>query len=334
MPPEPREHLTPLPILLRQLTFPPPLSYTTHPRRRYSRNPSPDSSTLSSSTPTPTNSTPSSSPAPTSSPSLISSSSYSTSPHCFSLATSKSRAPVLRAYVPCTQLTDASNSVLLCEEQFLKSGLWSHLSTGDIVCNLGYVPSSPDIHFRQKWLIFNGSYLVPFTPGASPLPLDDPFTLPSPFYYSHILPATPLANPVFLIPHIPLPYPAKDPRITLQLLATKVPSPPSPSGVAIARKYMWTAVIQQRRSEWEDDDACHEIGEGWCGNWVLEAEGTKEGRQVLLDWLRGTYSGPPREWELVRERCGVAKNESDGTVWLKWVLLSLSPSCLDIDMFL
>ncbi|KAF9267897.1 hypothetical protein L218DRAFT_984757 [Marasmius fiardii PR-910] len=59
-----------------------------------------------------------------------------------------------------------------------------------------------------KWLIFNGNYLVPYSPspseealldeaeGASKetvksqesfLPLDDPFSLPSPFYYDHIL---------------------------------------------------------------------------------------------------------------------------------------------------
>ncbi|KAG7089450.1 hypothetical protein E1B28_011135 [Marasmius oreades] len=60
---------------------------------------------------------------------------------------------------------------------------------------------------RQKWLIFNGTCLVPYSPSTSEealvnesedswkitktdesfLPLDDPLSLPSPFYYDHIL---------------------------------------------------------------------------------------------------------------------------------------------------
>jgi hypothetical protein len=284
--------------------------------------------------------------------------SYSTSPHNLILATSRARAPVLRTYVPCTELFDGSNSVLHCEEQLLQSGLWSHLSAGDIVCNLGYVPrnfdsdealplnasesfkfsslSSSQSEYRQKWLIFNGSFLVPFTPGALPLPLDDPLSLPSPFYYAHILPSSPLANPVFVIPRMPMPdcrAKSKTPVMTLQLLATKVPSPPSPSGVAIARKYMWTATVERRQCGWNEDlereqdldeeseEHEHELdnnmGEGWYGDWVLETEGTREGRQVLLDWLGGGYAGPPREWELVRERSGLGKKDTKGTVWLK-----------------
>jgi hypothetical protein len=103
--------------------------------------------------------------------------------------------------------------------------------------------------------------------------------------------------------------------MTLQLLSTKVPSKPSPSGVAIARKYMWTALV--RRTQRQDEDGEDEMGEGWYGDWVLEAEGTREGKQMLLDWLGGTYVGPPMDWELVRERSGMGKKDSRVTVWLK-----------------
>ena len=112
---------------------------------------------------------------------------------------------------------------------------------------------------------------------------------------------------------------ADAPVMMLQLLSTKVPSPPSPSGIAVAKKYMWTATVERKRCEW-NDDRCEEdggMGDGWYGNWVLEAEGTPEGRQMLLDWLGGGYVGPPREWELVRERSGVGKKEKKGTIWLK-----------------
>jgi len=38
---------------------------------------------------------------------------------------------------------------------------------------------------------------------------------------------------------------------------------------------------------------------------------------MLLDWLGGTYVGPPMDWELVRERSGMGKKDSRATVWLK-----------------
>ena len=87
---------------------------------------------------------------------------------------------------------------------------------------------------------------------------------------------------------------------------------------------MWTATVERRRCGCSDDRdeeseerEDNDIGEGWYGYWVLETEGTREGRQALLDWLGGEYAGPPREWELVRERSGVGKKDSKGTVWLK-----------------
>ena len=53
-----------------------------------------------------------------------------------------------------------------------------------------------------------------------------------------------------------------------------------------------------------------EMGDGWFGEWILEGEGTREGKQVLLDALSGCDMGV-REWELVREKSG------GGKLWLK-----------------
>ncbi|KAJ7030364.1 hypothetical protein C8F04DRAFT_961635 [Mycena alexandri] len=233
--------------------------------------------------------------------------------HDLGLATSRSRAPILRVFVPCSKLdlSGDSGSIALCEDQLYDSGLWSHLSTGDIVCNLGFVPphtpdepgssdgslpdsagSEPALQNRRTWLLFNGESLVPFSP-PEPLPLRNVFILPSPFYYTHIMPS--LANPVFIVRCFP---PCDDiPQLTLVSSSTKVRSPHSPTGYALVKKPMWTARVWKQVAQ---DD---EIGLGWQGEWVLEGEGTREGQKVLIDCLRGVR-GPLREWHLVREKSG------------------------------
>ncbi|KAJ7773439.1 hypothetical protein B0H16DRAFT_1512354 [Mycena metata] len=242
--------------------------------------------------------------------------------HDLSLATSRSRAPILRVFVPCSklELSEESDSIALCEDQLYESGLWSHLSTGDIVCNLGFVPphtpdepgssdgslpdsagSEPALQNRRIWLLFNGESLVPFSP-PEPLPLRNVFILPSPFYYTHIMPS--LANPVFIVRCFP---PCDDiPQLTLVNSSTKVRSPHSPTGYALVKKPMWTARVWKQVAQ---DD---EIGLGWQGEWVLEGEGTREGQQVLLDCLRGVR-GPLREWHLVREKSG------GGRLWFRLI---------------
>ncbi|KAJ7158631.1 hypothetical protein C8R46DRAFT_1109737 [Mycena filopes] len=233
--------------------------------------------------------------------------------HDLSLATSRTRAPILRVFVPCSKLdlSGDSDSIALCEDQLYDSGLWSHLSTGDIVCNLGFVPphtpdepgssdgslpesagSEPALQNRRKWLLFNGESLVPFSP-PEPLPLRNVFILPSPFYYAHIMPSP--ANPAFIVRCFP---PCDDiPQLTLGSSSTKVRSPHSPTGYALVKKPTWTARVWKQVAQ---DD---EIGLGWQGEWVLEGEGTPEGQKVLLDCLRGVR-GPLREWQLVREKSG------------------------------
>ncbi|KAJ6576617.1 hypothetical protein DFH09DRAFT_364810 [Mycena vulgaris] len=236
--------------------------------------------------------------------------------------TSRTRSPILRVFVPCSKLevSDDQDNVALCEDQLYDSGLWTHLSTGDIICNLGYVPPhSPDepgssdgslpdsagsehaFRNRRKWLLFNGQSLVPFSPPES-LPLSNPFILPSPCYYTHIMPQ--LTNPVFTVRCFP---PCDDiPQLRLVSLSTKVRSPHSPTGFALAKKAMWTARVWKQVAQ---DD---EIGLGWQGEWVLEGEGTREGQKVLLDCLRGV-KGPLREWELVREK------SAGGRLWFRLI---------------
>jgi hypothetical protein len=225
------------------------------------------------------------------------------------MATSRNRAPILRVFVPCSDLAE---SITECENQLLEAGLWEHLSTGDIICNLGFVPpSSDDVNEfggggggekdarqsgRRTWLVFNGYALVPFSP-PDPPPFEEPLTLPSPFYYAHLLP--PLLNPLYVFR---VPACNDVPHLTLAHTVTTVPSPHSPNGHAMVKRYMWIARVSRRGPE-------EGLGAGWEGEWILEVEGTKEGRMVLLDCLKGC--GVQREWELVREKSG------DGRVWLK-----------------
>jgi hypothetical protein len=201
------------------------------------------------------------------------------------------------------------------ENQLLDSALWEHLSTGDIICNLGFVPSTSDEGFsfdtgnvtelgendaRQSglrtWLVFDGYGLVPFGPPEPP-PFEEHLTLPSPFYYAHLLP--PLTNPLFVFR-----LPACDgvPQFTLARTIAKVPSPHSPNGRAMVKRYAWTARVRRQGSN-------EQLGEGWMGEWILEGEGTREGKQVLLNCLKGC--GEQRVWELVMEKSG------GGRVWLK-----------------
>ncbi|TFK92670.1 hypothetical protein K466DRAFT_595046 [Polyporus arcularius HHB13444] len=284
-----------------------------------------------------------------------------TSAHDLFLATSRIRAPLLRVFVPCAQLDEAA--ITACEDQLIRAGLWENLSDGDVVCNFGYVPpvSSPpesedgsaptsgsaaeDESDRQKWLMFNGYCLVPYIP-PSPPPLESPLTLPSPFYFAHILPA--FVDPVFVLalPQQQSPSPqmsrpgsrrgagagreqSRASRLTiyepmhdmkLVNVATRVPSPQSPTGFAMVRKYMWLARIPYV-GPGSGTEAGMALGRGWHGEWVLEAEGTREGKQSLVDALSNGTNGPGLrrrgQWEIVREKSG------GGRLWLKLLVANV-----------
>ncbi|KAH9945144.1 uncharacterized protein BXZ73DRAFT_38978 [Epithele typhae] len=264
------------------------------------------------------------------------------SPHDLFIATSRVRAPVLRVFVPCTELDE--DAISACERELARAGLWEHLSDGDIVCNFGYVPplSSPqssdesadaaaDDKQRQKWLMFNGYCLVPFVPPAPP-PLEKSLTLPSPFYFAHIIP--PHVDPMFILA---LPAATSsmgaDPRgrysrsmdkplpgehdMQLVNITTRVRSSSSPAGFVMVRKYMWLARIARVGPE-SDTEAGIALGRGWYGEWILEAEGTREGRRALEDALSGATIGPGLTrrglWEVVRQKSG------GGRLWLKMLV--------------
>lgn len=232
------------------------------------------------------------------------------------MATSRTRAPILRVFVPCDEMDE--EAIAVCEEQLIDCGLWGHLSTGDIVCNIGYVPdnsrttnNSDDPESDRQWLLFNGHALVPFAPPASP-PLDDPLTLPSPFYYAHILAAH--TNQVYNIMLPPSDF-EEAPSPTLVYSTTTVRSPHCSAGYARVKKYMWIArVTRLARTQFSNFGEGEAIGMGWKGEWVLEGDGTREGRQVLVDCIRGCEM-EKRQWEFIREKSG------GGRIWIKWVSL-------------
>ncbi|KIY44157.1 hypothetical protein FISHEDRAFT_28053, partial [Fistulina hepatica ATCC 64428] len=240
-------------------------------------------------------------------------SSVSALPHDFLLATSRSRAPVLRVFVPCDELADDALGVQRCEDQLIRANLWEHLSAGDVVCNLGYIPRSTGSTPRDsddelnvdattgargsKWLLFNGQMLVVYVPTVDVLPLADPLSLPSPFYYMHLG-----GDTTFRIPRLP---PCNDvPQLRLVSVSVRVRSPHSPGGFAMVRRPAWTARV------FRQDDNRQQMGAAWFGEWVLQGEGTREGRQVLLDCLSG-YDLGPVDWAFCREKSGA------GRIWLK-----------------
>lgn len=236
------------------------------------------------------------------------------SPHDLFAATSRIRAPVLHVFVPCSALTP--EIITACEEQLIAADLWHHLSTGDVVCNLGYVPPPTDdgternrgedkADTRITWLLFNDQALRPFTPPAPP-PLSDPLSLPTPFYYTHLLRAQ--ACPQFAFAP---PGGGSVPELTLVRTTCRVSSPLTPGGWATAQKYMWVARARVGMGFVAVDDG---LGEGWRGEWVLEADGTQEGRQTLIDCLSGA-SGDVFVWEMIREKSG------GGRIWLRYVVL-------------
>lgn len=95
-------------------------------------------------------------------------------------------------------------------------------------------------------------------------------------------------------------------EMALVRTTAKVRSARAAAGYAFVRRYAWTARVY--RAAMPGDD----VGGGWLGEWVLQGEGTKEGRQVLLDCIAG-YENEPREWEMVREK------SRPGRIWLRLV---------------
>ncbi|KAH9832022.1 uncharacterized protein C8Q71DRAFT_880637 [Rhodofomes roseus] len=183
-----------------------------------------------------------------------------TPPHDLYLATSRTRAPVLPTFVPCTVLDDSA--VAACEEQLMDTGLWEHLAVGDVVCNFGYVPPVPehgngDVEPKQEWLLFDGSGLSPYAPPPARGPALAPprrsttrisscpgrthtMSSPSPRSRAACGP-TPIRTRASAargaLSHA-------DVQLTLTYVPTRVRSPHSPQGYAVVRKFVWIVCLQ------------------------------------------------------------------------------------------
>jgi hypothetical protein len=107
-----------------------------------------------------------------------------------------------------------------------------------------------------------------------------------------------------------------------------VRSPHSKGGFANVNRWAWIAQVYRggnrnlnlppslgprTYSSGVDGDLDHDaigMGIGWEGEWILEGEGTKEGRQMLLSALSNRHRSP-MQWEFIREKSG------GGRIWLK-----------------
>lgn len=158
-------------------------------------------------------------------------------------------------------------------------------------------------------------------------------------------------NPLFEIPELPplvppphstlppLPGERRAPKtqdVSLALIKTTslVPSVLSPTGYVKVKKFAWTARIVRVRAQlstlanpysknnpfgllgqaeysYAQSQLPHEMGDGWLGEWVLEYEGTSEGREFLLAALEGKHLGSGMAWEVRRERSG------GGRIWMR-----------------
>jgi hypothetical protein len=189
--------------------------------------------------------------------------------------------------------------------QLHAAALVPHLRAGDLVCNLGYVPDSntDDVLSGngtmendentdcRGWMVFSGHELCPLTT-RSAIPVRDPtFILTTPYYFSHVLLAG--ENPRFemAIPLVPVeksqPYIFSLMRDTRSIPASgKKVAGEGPKQHKLSR-FIWVARVECAR---------------WGSEWMIEAEGTKEGREYIESALQD--SRMEREWEIVRDRSG------------------------------
>ncbi|KAG8908346.1 hypothetical protein FRB99_007273 [Tulasnella sp. 403] len=254
----------------------------------------------------------------------------SLNPHDLECAASRARAPVYRVFVPCDNF--GPSVLLACEGEMVSAGIWSHLKSGDVVCNLGYVPpaGSNSDDSTVGWLIFNGQSLTPYFPPNPPAL--NAFRLHSPMYYSHLLP--PFTNPRFYLNIPPSASPEKkrkEPDLMLIPLKSSVRSPATRSGYVRVRSHAWigkvdsTEILAAYRSRLAPggEDAMSDffgfngglIGEGWNAEWVVEAEGTREGKAGLLLALDPPEEGAEdSEWEIVRDKC------LPGRLWMRLIV--------------
>ena len=165
---------------------------------------------------------------------------------------------------------------------------------GDLVVNLGYLPSDDELDSDENpeamWFVMDGQRrLVPFRNGMG--------RAPCPTYYSHILGTGVNPQHVLSLPSSSSHKPSMDlVRITSCVSST--------AGRMRVGQFVWLARVAVGRAD-----------SGWEGEWVVEVEGTPEGRRMLESALEG---GKEAVWEVVLEKCG------EGSIWLKCVLFLFS----------
>ncbi|CAE7053838.1 unnamed protein product [Rhizoctonia solani] len=248
-----------------------------------------------------------------------------TGPHDLLYASVPARAPVLRVFVPTDFMSP--ESIRACELNLFRAGLWDTMKTGDVVCNLGYVPRTSSVDqfgrinhsdARQtEWLIFTGHALVPYVPPAPPPPDINILSLPGPAYYSHLYTPTPT--------QLTLPECEPGPAVCGSVYAFSVPrrsTEPtftldsslgyvkSSRGVARVWKPVWIASFRvdptfRAGSSRKGKQRIPSLAEEWAGEWVLEGMGTREGERALRDAMD---DGQVRFWEWVREKSGPGRN--------------------------
>lgn len=207
------------------------------------------------------------------------------------------RAPVLRVFVPCSILS--STVLVQCMKQLHQASLQDHIRAGDLVCNLGYVPEEGEE--AAGWMVFDGHELAPLlslpTLGRDGRPIgggvvpvrNASFVLTSPHYYSHVIPGG--QNPKFLL-SIPLTADylrTKSPEFTLTRTSLLLPPKGGSTLKRRLNRFAWVARVESAR---------------WGTEWILEAEGTKEGREYIERALMESRRGGEQEWEMVRENTG------------------------------
>ncbi|KZV96612.1 hypothetical protein EXIGLDRAFT_833458 [Exidia glandulosa HHB12029] len=104
------------------------------------------------------------------------------------LASTRSRALVLRLFVPCARL-DEPETLDECSEQLREEGLWDFVSPGDVLCNLGHVPDASSSE-TSSWIVVDShrrlSVWCPSDGTPAPLSGEDALRCATPFYYAHL----------------------------------------------------------------------------------------------------------------------------------------------------
>lgn len=227
--------------------------------------------------------------------------------HDLAAASKRERAPILRVFVPCSTFND--NVVTACEDQLIEADLWDNLSVGDVVCNLGYVPLVDETQENgnsekdhRLWLVFTGDQLAIYHPSRPP-PIAGSLSLslPSPFYYSHILPSN--TNP-----RLCLTLPTLRASFSLSSVTSNVVTPHSPGGYARVKTHAWLTSLDANRY----CAPSSVMNAGWIGEWILQGEGTPEGRVSLQKALQGGRE-TECEYEIDLEKSG------NGRLWLRFV---------------